>query len=158
MTIEQIKQRLAELKWTNKRLAEKLHIHEVTLNLILSGKNKLTDQLSAHIELLLNNAQEQLIMFKITYPDAVVQSWLPGWEKLTDEQRKAGIEAVLREAAEQLISEQKARMTPEEVESLKAFCSTLRGAPQVFEYGSPEEEPKERSVHEPYAEVKKPFA
>ena len=67
MTIEQIKQRLAELKWTNKRLAEKLHIHEVTLNLILSGKNKLTDQLSAHIELLLNNAQEQLIMFKITY-------------------------------------------------------------------------------------------
>lgn len=133
MTIEQIKQRLAELKWTNKKLAEKLHVHEVTLNLILSGKNKLTDQLSAHIELLLNNTQEQLIMYKITYPDALCRSWLPGWDDLTEEQRRVGLEAVLREAAQQLILEQEARMTPEEVEQLKAFCATLRGPSRVIE-------------------------
>lgn len=134
MTIDEIKQALRERGWSNKKLAEMLHIHEVTLNLILSGKNKLTDQLSAHIELLLGNTQEQLIMYKITYPDAVVQSWLPGWDELTPEQRKAGIEAVLREATEQLVAEQEARMTPEEVARLKAFCSTLRGPARVFEY------------------------
>ena len=141
MTKDEIKQALKERGWTIQTLAEKLRVSYGALRAVLSESGKLTDQLSAHIELLLNNTQEQLIMYKITYPDAVVQSWLPGWDELSPEQRKAGIEAVLREAAEQLVREQEARMTPEEVESLKAFCSTLRGAPQVFEYGSPAEEP-----------------
>ncbi len=143
MTKDEIKQALKERGWTYQTLAEKLRVSEGSLRVQLSANGKLTDQLSAHIELLLGNTQEQLIMYKITYPDAVVQSWLPGWDDLTPEQRKAGIEAVLREATEQLVAEQEARMTPEEVASLKAFCSTLRGPARVFEY---------------QAEAKKPFA
>lgn len=127
MDIQQINQALKDRGWTQQLLAEKLRMHPVALNRVLTGKTELKPTLAAHIELLLGNTQEQLIMYKITYPDAVVQSWLPGWGDLTPEQRKAGIEAVLREATEQLVAEQEARMTPEEVASLKAFCSTLRG-------------------------------
>ena len=134
MTKEEIKQALKERGWSYQLLAEKLRVSEGSIKNALSDKGKLTDQLSAHIELLLGSTQEQLIMYKITYPDAVVQSWLPGWDELTPEQRKAGIEAVLREATEQLVREQEARMAPDEVASLKAFCSTLRGPARVFEY------------------------
>ena len=134
MDIQEINQALKDRGWTQQLLAEKLRMHPVALNRVLTGKTELKPTLAAHIELLLGNTQEQLIMYKITYPDAVVQSWLPGWDELTPEQRKAGIEAVLREATEQLVAEQEARMTPEEVARLKAFCSTLRGPARVFEY------------------------
>jgi len=134
MTKDEIKQALSARGWTYQTLAEKLRVSEGAIKNALSVNGKLSDQLSAHIEMLLGNTQEQLIMYKITYPDAVVQSWLPGWDELTPEQRKAGIEAVLREATEQLVAEQEARMTPEEVARLKAFCSTLRGPARVFEY------------------------
>ncbi|MBR5185367.1 MAG: helix-turn-helix domain-containing protein [Akkermansia sp.] len=134
MDIQEINQALKDRGWTQQLLAEKLRMHPVALNRVLTGKTELKPTLAAHIELLLGNTQEQLIMYKITYPDAVVQSWLPGWDELTPEQRKAGIEAVLREATEQLVAEQEARMAPEEVARLKAFCSTLRGPARVFEY------------------------
>lgn len=134
MDIQEINQALKDRGWTQQFLAEKLRMHPVALNRVLTGKTELKPTLAAHIELLLGSTQEQLIMYKITYPDAVVQSWLPGWDELTPEQRKAGIEAVLREATEQLVAEQEARMTPEEVARLKAFCSTLRGPARVFEY------------------------
>ena len=134
MDIQEINQALKDRGWTQQLLAEKLRMHPVALNRVLTGKTELKPTLAAHIELLLGNTQEQLIMYKITYPDAVVQSWLPGWDELTPEQRKAGIEAVLREATEQLVAEQEARIAPEEVARLKAFCSTLRGPARVFEY------------------------
>ena len=133
MTKDEIKNALRERGWTYQTLAEKLRVSYGALRTVLSENGKLTDQLNAHIELLLNNTQEQLIMYKITYPDALCRSWLPGWDDLTEEQRRVGLEAVLREAAQQLIREQEARMTPEEVEQLKAFCSTLRGPSRVIE-------------------------
>jgi transcriptional regulator with XRE-family HTH domain len=133
MTKEEIKKALKERGWSYQTLAEKLRVSEGAIKNALSSSGKLTDQLSAHIELLLNNTQEQLIMYKITYPDALCRSWLPGWDDLTEEQRRVGLEAVLREAAQQLIREQEERMTPEEVEQLKAFCATLRGPSRVIE-------------------------
>ena len=138
MTIDEINAALEARGWSQVELAEKLRMNHIALNRVLTGKSALRPTLAAHIELLLNSTQEQLIMYKITYPDAVVQSWLPGWDELSPEQCKAGIEAVLMEAAQQLAAEQEKKMTPEEVASLKAFCSTLRGQPQVFEYGSEE--------------------
>ena len=134
MDIQEINQALKDRGWTQQYLAEKLRMHPVALNRVLTGKTELKPTLAAHIELLLNNTQEQLIMYKITYPDAVVQSWLPGWDELTPEQRKAGIEAVLMEAVQQLAAEQERQMTAAEVERLKAFCATLRGPARVFEY------------------------
>lgn len=133
MNIEEIKQAIKARGWSNKKLAQLLNVHVVTLNLILSGKNKLTDQLRAHIELLLNSTQEQLIMFKLTYPEALCQSWLPGWDELSPEQRQKGIEAVLLEAARLAVEETEREMTEEEIEKLKEFCSTLRGPSREFD-------------------------
>lgn len=134
MTIEEIKQALRERGWSNKKLAEMLHIHEVTLNLILSGKNKLTDQLAAHIELLLGSTQEQIMLFKVTYPEVLCRAWLPGWDELTPEQRQDGLQAVMLEAAKLAAADGEKELSPEQWAELRAFCSTLRGPSRVFEY------------------------
>jgi transcriptional regulator with XRE-family HTH domain len=145
MTKDEIKQALSARGWTYQTLAEKLRVSEGAIKNALSANGKLTEQLNAHIELLLNNTKEQLIMFKITYPDAEVKSWLPGWEDLTPEQRQAGLEAVLAKTAEQICAEVEATFTEEERAELHRFCSTLRGPTRVFE------EPAYGETMEPYA-------
>lgn len=57
MTIKEIRTALAARGWTQKQLAQQLHIHPVTLGLILIGKNNLTAQLAAHIELLFEHTK-----------------------------------------------------------------------------------------------------
>lgn len=134
MTKVQIKNALKERGWTQAQLAEKLKIHPGTLKNILSGPNTLTPTLAAHIELLLKDTQEQLIMYRVTFPDATCESWVPGWERLTAEQRQAAVGAVIEEAARQLMAEGAAAMTPEEQEHLRRFCGELRGPARVFEF------------------------
>ena len=129
MTIDEIKAALAERGWTQAQLAEKLHIKTGSLRNILSGQVTLTEQLAAHIELLFKDTQQQLLMYKVTFPDAVCESWLPGWEQLTPEQRKTAIEQVLLKAAEQLAEEYKRKLTGEELELLERFCGSLPVAP-----------------------------
>lgn len=72
-------------------------------------------------------------MFKLTYPEALCQSWLPGWDELSPEQRQKGIEAVLMEAARLVAEEKEREMTEEEIAQLKEFCSTLRGPSREFD-------------------------
>ena len=138
MTIEEINAALVSLGWTKKELAERLHIHPVTLNLILSGKNKLTDQLAAHIELLLKDQQEQLLIFKVSYPDALCERWVPGWERLTEEQRVQAVEAVLQSAAEQLAADYERTLTPEDREMIHYFLGGLRGPAREFDLDAEE--------------------
>ena len=57
MTIKEIRNTLTARGWTQKQLAQQLHIHPVTLGLILIGKNTLTAQLAAHIELLFEHTK-----------------------------------------------------------------------------------------------------
>lgn len=134
MTIEQIKNALKDRGWTYAHLAEKLKVHPGSIKGVLSGKRVLTNQLAAHIELLLKDSQEQLIMYRVTFPDATCESWVPGWERLTAEQRQAAVGAVIEEAARQLMAEGAAAMTPEEQEHLRRFCGELRGPARVFEF------------------------
>lgn len=134
MTKEEIKAALKERGWTYAQLAEKLKIHPGTITNILSGKYPLKPSLAAHIELLLKDTQEQLIMYRVTFPDATCESWVPGWERLTAEQRQAAVGAVIEEAARQLMAEGAAAMTPEEQEHLRRFCGELRGPARVFEF------------------------
>lgn len=133
MTKDEIKQALKVRGWTYQKLAEFLRVSPASLRVILSENGKLTDQLKAHIELLLNNTKEQLIMFKVTYPDALCQSWLPGWDELTPEQRQKGIDSVLMEAARLAADDAERKLTGAEIEQLKDFCSTLRGPAREFD-------------------------
>ncbi len=141
MTIEEIRIALRERGWTQKELARMLHVHPVTLGLILTGKNKLTPQLEAHIELLLNSSKEQLIIHKISLPDLVVERWVPDFEKLAPEQRVAAVQAVLHDAAQWLIREGEKQFTEEELANIRQFCSTLRPEPtRTYEYNDTEGE------------------
>ena len=140
MTIEQIKNALKDRGWTYAHLAEKLKVHPGSIKGVLSGKRVLTNQLAAHIELLLKDTQEQLIMYKVTFPDATVESWVPGWERLTPEQRQQAVGAVIEEAARQLMEEGAAALTPEELEGLRRFCGGLRGPAREFEFSAGYEE------------------
>ena len=145
MTSEEIKKALADRGWTQKDLADKLKMSHIALNRVLTGKSELRPTLAAHIELLLESTQQQLIVFKLTYPEVLCESWLPGWEDLTPEQRQAGLEAVLAKTAEQICAEVEATFTEEERAELHRFCSTLRGPTRVFE------EPAYGEAMEPYA-------
>lgn len=133
MTLDEIKHALKDRGWTQKELAEKLKLHPGTVKNILSGQKPLTEQLAAHIELLLESTQEQLIVFKLTFPDVLCEKWLPGWEGLTPEQRREGLEKVMAEVAAQICEEEERKFTPEELAELKRFCSTLRGPTRFFE-------------------------
>lgn len=133
MTTTEIIDALEKRGWTQSDLAKKLCMSKDALNRVLTGKAALRPTLSAHIELLLNSTKEQLIMFKLTYPEALCQSWLPGWDELSPEQRQKGIEAVLMEAARLVAEEKEREMTEEEIAQLKEFCSTLRGPAREFD-------------------------
>lgn len=137
MNVDEIKKALEQRGWTQAQLAEKLKMHPVALNRVLAGRAELRPTLAAHIELLLKDTQEQLIMYKVTFPDATVESWVPGWERLTPEQRQAAVGAVIEEAARQLMEEGAAALTPEELEGLRRFCGGLRGPARVFEFSAP---------------------
>ncbi len=129
MTIEEIRNTLRERGWTQKRLADMLHVHQVTLGLILTGKNKLTPQLEAHIEQLFSRRKEPHIDLELSLPNAVVERWVPDFAQLAPEQRKAAVEAVLREAAQKLIREGERQFSQQEPAGIRDFCTTLQPAP-----------------------------
>ncbi len=134
MDIQEINQALKNRGWTQQFLAEKLRMHPVALNRVLTGKTELKPTLAAHIELLLNSTQEQIMLFKVTYPEVLCRAWLPGWDELTPEQRQDGLQAVMMEAAKLAAADGEKELSPEQWEELRAFCSTLRGPSRVFEY------------------------
>lgn len=133
MTIDEINNALQKMGWTKKELADKLHIHPVTLNLILTDKNRLTEQLAAHIELILNDHQEQLLVFKVSYPDAICERWVPGWERLTEEQRVQAVEAVLQSAAEQLAADYERTLPEADRAMIRRMLGGLRGPVREFD-------------------------
>lgn len=133
MTVDEIKTTLKAMGWTQAMLAEKLCMHPGTVKNILSGQTKLTDQLAAHIELLLNDQMEQTLIFKVTYPDALCERWVPGWERLTEEQRVQAVEAVLQSAAEQLAADYERTLPEEDRAMIRRMLGGLRGPVRVFD-------------------------
>lgn len=134
MTIEEINAALEARGWSQVELAEKLKMNHIALNRVLTGKAALRPTLAAHIELLLNSTQEQIMLFKVTYPEVLCRAWLPGWDELTPEQRQDGLQAVMLEAAKLAAADGEKELSPEQWAELRAFCSTLRGPSRVFEY------------------------
>lgn len=133
MTTEEIKKKLEQIGWTQKDLADRLHIHPMSLNRVLAGRAALTPQLEAHIELLLNDQMEQTLIFKVTYPDAICERWVPGWERLTEEQRVQAVEAVLQSAAEQLAADYERTLPEEDRALIRRMLGGLRGPSHVFD-------------------------
>lgn len=133
MTTEEIKLQLEKIGWSQKDLADRLHIHPMSLNRVLSGRSPLTEQLAAHIELILNDHQEQLLVFKVSYPDAICERWVPGWERLTEEQRVQAVEAVLQSAAEQLAADYERTLPEADRAMIRRMLGGLRGPVREFD-------------------------
>lgn len=99
MTLEQINAEMAQQKKHVAELARELGVNVNALRQILAGQRSLTKQLEKHIQLALGLRKDTLVMFKVEFPDEEVSSWLPGWDKLSEEERRATVSAIVREVA-----------------------------------------------------------
>ena len=94
MTIEEIKQELAERGMTQQELAAALSISYSSMRQILSGATKLTEQLAKHIEYVLNKRKQQTFVFTVDLPEGTVQRWVPGFDTLTEDEKQKTLRAI----------------------------------------------------------------
>ena len=99
--INHIRQELRARGWSQKNLAEKLRIHPVTLGLILTGKNKLTPQLAAHIELIFKSTSA----YMIERPENAEQDGKSNFMELSTEHRLYVLHSLLNDMAQWLHQE-----------------------------------------------------
>lgn len=146
MTIEEIKAALKERGWTITDLAETIGVTADGLGRILAGKRPLTQQLERHIGLVLGLRKDTLMMFRVSLPDAEVESWVPGWGKLSRAEKAAAAEAVVREAALLAAERGLDGLSAAEREELARVCGEVIHWPQQMQaphYGA--------AAHEPFA-------
>lgn len=107
MEIEEIRKNLKARGWTYKTFAEKLKIAENTVSQFMRGKNKITDQLMSHIELLFSAPQNAVLVYKISLTDKQVEELTGGQQfPATPEgeaRKAAAVEAVLLHNMQTLI-------------------------------------------------------
>lgn len=130
MTIEEIKQALAERGMTQQELAAALSISYSSMRQILSGATKLTEQLSKHIEYVLNKRKQQTLVYTVDLPEGTVRSWIPGFESLSAEEQQKTLHAICANVLRELIDKGVERLTPEELAALKE----LHGLPTPATY------------------------
>lgn len=126
MTIHEIRRMLRERSWSQKKLAEHLCIHPVTLGLILTGKNKLTAQLAAHIELIFNHSHTHTVLHEIALPSGCTQRWVPGFCALSPEYQAKLLFTLLLDVARWFLSESALAYSPEQLAELNALCRELQ--------------------------------
>lgn len=119
MTIEEIKQALAERGMTQQELAAALSISYSSMRQILSGATKLTEQLSKHIEYVLDKRKQQTLVYTVDLPEGTVRSWIPGFESLSAEEQQKTLHAICANVLRELIDKGVERLTPEELAALK---------------------------------------
>lgn len=94
MTIDEIIEELKTKGWTNRKLAEELGVNESGLGQILKGNRPLTEQLSKHIEYVLNRRKQQTLVFTVDLPEGTAQRWMPGFDSLTEEEQQKTLHAI----------------------------------------------------------------
>ena len=126
MTIDDIRRELQLRGWTQKQLADKLHIHPVTLGLILTGKNKLTPQLAAHIDLIFHSEFEVFVGHKVSLTTGEVQPFYQGIEHLSETEQLNILLDVVRDSALWYIEEQRTHLPPEKIAELEEAYESIR--------------------------------
>lgn len=119
MTLAEINKELTDKGWTNRKLAEELGVNESGLGQILKGNRPLTEQLSKHIEYVLNKRKQQTLVYTVDLPEGTVRSWIPGFESLSAEEQQQTLHAICANVLRELIDKGVERLTPEELAALK---------------------------------------
>ncbi|MBQ6941635.1 MAG: helix-turn-helix transcriptional regulator [Akkermansia sp.] len=96
MTLKEINEELKVRGWTNRKLADELGVNESGLGQILKGNRPLTEQLSKHIEYVLNKRKQQTFIFTVDLPEGTVQRWVPGFDSLTEEEKQKSLHAICK--------------------------------------------------------------
>ena len=115
---------------TQQELAAALSISYSSMRQILSGATKLTEQLSKHIEYVLNKRKQQTLVYTVDLPEGTVRSWIPGFESLSAEEQQQTLHAICANVLRELIAKGTERLTPEELAALKE----LHGLPTTATY------------------------
>lgn len=131
MTIEEIKNILAERGMTQQELATALSISYSSMRQILSGATKLTEQLSKHIEYVLNKRKQQTFIYTVDLPEGTVRSWVPGFDTLSEEEQQKTLRAICHNVLAELAAKGAERLTEQERAALKELAPTPYG--QTYE-------------------------
>lgn len=103
MTISEIKDELSRRGWTQADLAEKLAYSAKSLYEVMRGARPMTASLRRHIELLLSEPRETILVYKVDLTDSQVTE-LCGVDCPVDtDSRAAAVEAVLHHNLKELI-------------------------------------------------------
>lgn len=139
MTLEEINAEMETRQIKVGQLAEELGVNVNSLRQILAGQRPLTEQLSRHISYVLGK-RESILVYRVQATEKKVEELTAGKGCKCEKDRVEALQAIIALNMKQLVElGARAGWTPEQLEA----------------WGL---EPKESSVHEPYAEVKKPFA
>lgn len=103
MTLEEIKQAMADQGLTQVALAEKLGVSKVNLNKILSGKNPMTEALHNHITLLLTQPREAVLVYRVNVTEQKATELLGERCTAIPSDRATAIEAIIHHNLDELI-------------------------------------------------------
>lgn len=139
MTIEDIKRTLAERGMTQQELASALSISYSSMRQILSGASKLTEQLSKHIEYVLDKRKQQTFIYTVDLPEGTVRSWVPGFETLSPEEQQKTLHAICRNVLAELVAKGAERLTDKERAELQELIGQAPITAPLPAYGKPME-------------------
>lgn len=119
MTLEEINEELKKRGWTNRKLAEELGVNESGLGQILKGNRPLTEQLSKHIEYVLDKRKQQTFIYTVDLPEYTVHSWVPGFATLSEEEQQKTLQAICHNIISDLSKLGTQNLTEQEISQLK---------------------------------------
>lgn len=137
MTIEDIKRTLAERGMTQQELASALSISYSSMRQILSGASKLTEQLSKHIEYVLDKRKQQTFIYTVDLPEGTVRSWVPGFETLSTEEQQKALHVICRNVLAELAAKGAERLTDKERAELQELIGQVPVTAPLPDYGKP---------------------
>lgn len=139
MTLEEINEELKMRGWTNRKLAEELGVNESGLGQILKGNRPLTEQLSKHIEYVLNKRKQQTFIYTVDLPEGTVRSWVPGFDTLSPEEQQKALHAICRNVLAELAAKGAERLTDKERAELQELIGQAPITAPLPSYGKPME-------------------
>lgn len=104
---------------------------------ILSGASKLTEQLSKHIEYVLDKRKQQTFIYTVDLPEGTVRSWVPGFENLSPEEQQKALHAICRNVLTELAAKGAERLTDKERAELQELIGQAPVTAPLPAYGQP---------------------